>query len=440
MMTHKIVVGLGFGDETKGATVDWLCAQQDVKAVIRFNGGPQAAHNVVTPEGLHHTFSQFGSGTFLGVPTHFSKHTMFNPFNLWPERTHLMEDCGLPDPLDNFTVAWGALLITPYHREMNRIREDARGVDGKRHGSTGQGIGEVRYLLREYPYMAPRVSDMTNPYVLRHMLNQIRDLYVARDNDMSGVLSPDELVQQYVEMNKHINVVPDNYIDSLLDSGDCVFEGAQGVLLDELYGFNPHTTFSKTTQENARDLLNGREAECWGASRVYHTRHGHGPFPTEDYAVTYDMAPELHNVYGHYQGGWRVGALDLALLRYAIFANGGIDKLVMSHMDYLPTDENARKKFEWTDGYVKTGDRGLTWLSPGETMGTPYNREQSHEWGPEMFKMKHVISDYLHDEEQIARTLKQRIGHEPYLYAYGPTREDRRLADVPAVSGLQAVG
>lgn len=65
-----IVVDLGFGDAGKGATVDWLCAPDaglDVAAVVRFNGGAQAAHNVVV-DGRHHTFSQFGPGPSPAFP------------------------------------------------------------------------------------------------------------------------------------------------------------------------------------------------------------------------------------------------------------------------------------------------------------------------------------------------------------------------------------
>ena len=44
---HYIVVDLGFGDAGKGTVVDWLCASRPVHAVVRFNGGAQAAHTVV---------------------------------------------------------------------------------------------------------------------------------------------------------------------------------------------------------------------------------------------------------------------------------------------------------------------------------------------------------------------------------------------------------
>ena len=62
---HYIVCGLGFGDEGKGSVVDFLCSPRrpdPARTVVRFNGGAQAAHNVLAADGRHHTFAQFGSG------------------------------------------------------------------------------------------------------------------------------------------------------------------------------------------------------------------------------------------------------------------------------------------------------------------------------------------------------------------------------------------
>ena len=59
-----IVVDLGFGDSGKGLLTDFLVRHLEADVVVRYNGGAQAGHNVVTPDGRHHTFSQFGSGAF----------------------------------------------------------------------------------------------------------------------------------------------------------------------------------------------------------------------------------------------------------------------------------------------------------------------------------------------------------------------------------------
>src|SRR5688572_14704788 len=76
-----IVVDLGYGDAGKGTIVDYLTRERGAHTVVRFNGGPQAGHNVVTPDGRHHTFAQFGSGTFVdGVKTLLSRFVLVEPY------------------------------------------------------------------------------------------------------------------------------------------------------------------------------------------------------------------------------------------------------------------------------------------------------------------------------------------------------------------------
>ncbi|HEU4534990.1 MAG TPA: adenylosuccinate synthetase, partial [Polyangiaceae bacterium] len=120
--------------------------------------------------------------------------------------------------------------------------------------------------------------------------------------------------------------------------GAVVFEGAQGVLLDEWSGFHPHTTWSTCTFERALDLLRacGFEGEIArvGVLRAYATRHGAGPFPTEDPALAARL-PEPHNATGPWQGDFRRGWPDFALLRYALAACGGADALALTHLDAL---------------------------------------------------------------------------------------------------------
>src|SRR5437773_11389748 len=95
-----IVIGLAFGDEGKGSIVDFLTRRYNAHTVVRFNGGPQAGHNVVTSDGRHHTFSQFGSGTFVpGVRTLLSRFVLIEPYAMFKEAAHL-NDIGVCDALD----------------------------------------------------------------------------------------------------------------------------------------------------------------------------------------------------------------------------------------------------------------------------------------------------------------------------------------------------
>src|SRR5256885_5336673 len=107
-----IVIDLAFGDCGKGTIVDFLARRHDAHTVVRFNGGPQAGHNVITPEGLHHTFSQFGSATFIpGVRTLLSRFTLIEPYALVNEAEHLRE-LGVADATDRLLIDARCPVIT----------------------------------------------------------------------------------------------------------------------------------------------------------------------------------------------------------------------------------------------------------------------------------------------------------------------------------------
>ncbi|WP_084535019.1 adenylosuccinate synthetase [Nocardia yamanashiensis] len=331
---HLIVVDLGFGDAGKGATVDWLCSPEaglDVAAVVRFNGGAQAAHNVVAG-GRHHTFRQFGSGTFSGVPTLLSRHMLVEPIALAAEARALAA-LGVADPLSLLSVDERALLTTPIHGAANRCREDARGAS--RHGSCGIGIGETASYALEHD--APRVADCRHPDVLRRKLIALAEHYrplLAGSGHRHD--SIDDLVEVYTEFARAVAILPGDQLGRIATDGRLVFEGAQGALLDEWRGLHPYTTWSTVEPRNARAMLAriGAPAYVLGVTRAYFTRHGAGPFPTEDTELA---IPERHNGTGEYQGAFRVGHLDPILLRYAIEACGGIDGLAVNHLDMVGT-------------------------------------------------------------------------------------------------------
>ncbi|MEO3820879.1 adenylosuccinate synthetase [Plantactinospora sp. B24E8] len=343
-MTHVVVVDLGYGDAGKGTTVEWVCARQPVTAVIRFNGGAQAAHNVVTPDGRHHTFAQFGSGTLAGVPTHLSRFVVVDPLALAAEAEHLAR-LGVPDPFGLLTVDGDALLATPWHRAANQVRELRRGAG--RHGSCGLGVGEtMRYALTWTD--APRAADVRDPARLRRRLTAVRDRLVdeLRSADTPPVDAAsvgaallrdcppvDDVMAAFQAFGAAVPVVDGEAVRRrLLRAGPCVFEGAQGVLLDEWYGWHPYTTWSTTTFDNAATLLAEADQSALrlGVVRTYTTRHGAGPLVTEDPTLS---VPEPHNGTGRWQGPFRVGHFDAVAHRYAVQVCGGVDALAVTHAD-----------------------------------------------------------------------------------------------------------
>jgi adenylosuccinate synthase len=364
-----LVADLGFGDSGKGLCVDALARRLGARAVVRYNGGPQAGHNVVTPEGRHHTFSQFGAASFLpGAMTFLSRHTAVHPTALLAEAARLSE-AGVPDALGRLRVSSRALAVTPFHQAAGRIRELLRGE--ARHGSCGTGAGEAVADSLSEPAEAIRMGDLPDARRLARALSRLqerkrRELLASPGprgpgfrREMSVLEdpgAPGRWLDALRALEGRLSIVGDELLGDWLKGGSpVIFEGAQGVLLDEWMGFHPHTTWSTCTFENALSLLaehaHAGPVERVGVLRTYLVRHGPGPFPTEDASLAASLR-EPHNREGPWQGPFRAGWQDLALLRYALGACGGADSLALTHLDFL----DARDSWRAASGYEGIGE------------------------------------------------------------------------------------
>src|SRR6266700_4872017 len=92
MKQATVILGSNYGDEGKGRVVDYLSTPNT--AVIRFNGGAQAGHTVVTPEDKRHVFHHVGSGALASSRTYLAKHFVLNPILFWHEYPELCKLAG----------------------------------------------------------------------------------------------------------------------------------------------------------------------------------------------------------------------------------------------------------------------------------------------------------------------------------------------------------
>jgi adenylosuccinate synthase len=446
-----IVVDLGFGDAGKGAVTDFLVRDRSAHTVVRFNGGAQAGHNVVTPDRRHHTFSQLGSGTFVaGVRTHLASTTVVHPTALLVEARALAQ-VGVPDALERLTVGGDALVVTPFHQAACRLRELARGEG--RHGSCGVGVGEAVSDALAGEEDVIRMRHLRDTAVLRRALERTRerkradldatsgrgDASPAADREWRMLEDPsvaDDWIDRVLPLRSGTHVVDDDWLRQCLRApGAVVFEGAQGVLLDQDRGFHPFTTWSSCTFDAASSLLDalGYDGAVtrWGVLRTYCVRHGPGPMPTEAPELASSL-PEPHNPSGPWQGAFRVGWPDLVLTRYAL-AVSRADALALTHLDALQRVE----RWQVCRAYRGRGPRFEPALfeSPSDEghraikLAPSVDLEHQHALTQSLFDVSPVLEPMASGaraDEQWAATLADELGVAARLGLYGPTAKHAR--------------
>ena len=391
----SIVVGLGYGDEGKGSIVDYLVRLQKADLVVRFNGGPQAAHNVVSPEGITHCFSQFGSGTLVpGVETFLSRFMFVDPLAIFVE-DDVLRNKSISNAMERLIIDRDCPIVTPFHKIVNQMREISRG--DARHGSCGMGVGEAAKDLDYFGQECFFIKDILDRPTMIRKLNFLRECKIDIAEQIFEELPDNEQLRLRFERIKdsgRVSILAEVYslfvktigvrikdgqylAERLSGKGSVVFEGAQGVLLNPKTGPKPYVTKTDTTLKNAEELIAGSSKMIVriGISRAYMTRHGLGPFVTEDKKLT-EMIPDCHNLDNEWQGKFRIGWFDLVAARYALKVAGDIDCLAITNLDrltglnYIPVCTSYRgsaekcepvysKKIAGTGNYIRFLEREL---------------------------------------------------------------------------------
>ncbi len=329
-MKAAVVIGANYGDEGKGLITDYLAALDDSSntLVIRFNGGAQAGHTVQRPDGLRHVFSHFSSGTFAGAQTYLSDFFIANPI-LFVQELEKLKSCHF---FPKVTIHPEAIVTTPYDMYINQMFENFQGKN--RHGSCGVGISETieRNLYAKFQL---RVKDLFDQKKLKEKLLKIRDEWQG--------LRLDQLIHRKLTQNEADLIFSRELLEHFLDDiqtflnfsdmGDysylrkwdrLIFEGAQGLLLDQGHEDFPHVTRSNTGLQNVSDIsiLNQiNHLDIHYVTRCYLTRHGAGPLPDE-----YPSCPSPHfkdetNIPHKFQGILRFAPLNIEKLNRGITAD-----------------------------------------------------------------------------------------------------------------------
>lgn len=341
-MSTVVIVGAQWGDEGKGKVIDYLAKEADV--VVRGQGGNNAGHTVVVGDqkyALHLIPSGILNEQTINV---IGNGVVFDPQGFLKEIEGLKAK-GVST--DSIRVSDRAHVVFPYHREIDRLAEEARGADMI--GTTKKGIGPS--YMDKVERSGIRICDFVDQEVFEPIF---RKQIEAKNKIITQIyggtaLDADQMVDEYSAYASQIKpYVADTSVivyEALKEGKKVLLEGAQGTLLDLDYGTYPFVTSSHPTAGGftiGSGIGPNQIGEVVGITKAYTTRVGKGPFVTELENEIGNRIRIAGNEFGTTTGRpRRCGWLDTVIVNYAARVNG-MTCIALMLLDVLTGFENVK--------------------------------------------------------------------------------------------------
>jgi len=354
-MAVTAVVGAQWGDEAKGKFVDLLASEAEI--IARFNGGDNAGHTVVNQYGTFKVrltpngFSNPETACVIGPGVVVNLETLI-------EELATIQSKGI-DLSGRLWVSPRCHVVMPYHPLIELIYEKAKGES--KTGTTKRGMGPV--YADKVSYNGIRLVDLADQQVFAEKL----EIQLAVKNALFKAYGLDlldftEVYQNKLEQYARVrHVVRESFAllqDTLSRGGNIVLEGAQGALLDNIWGTYPFCTASVPLAGGAAAGLGippTAITSILGVTKAYTTRVGGGPMPTELFDQTGQQIARAGAEFGTVTGRpRRCGWFDADLVRFTARLNG-FTALALTKLDVL--DELSQIKV--CVGYRLPGSREL---------------------------------------------------------------------------------
>ena len=335
-MKNVVVVGSQWGDEGKGKIVDWLSSQADV--VVRFQGGHNAGHTLVI-NGVTYKLSLLPSGIVRkNKISIIGNGVVVDPWALLDEIKELKSK-GIDINDKNLIISEAVTLILPFHRELDKIRENQAGKE--KIGTTRKGIGPA--YEDKVGRRSIRLMDLLSD---KDLDNKLETALLHHNSIRKGLGK--EIYKKGEIKNKLLKIVPEiivyaapvwKKIDEFKQQGKKIlFEGAQGILLDVDHGTYPFVTSSNTVASTAATGSGcGPDTIKYvlGITKAYTTRVGEGPFPTELKNNIGELLGKRGKEFGTVTSRKRrCGWFDGVLVRQTIKISG-INGIALTKLDVL---------------------------------------------------------------------------------------------------------
>jgi adenylosuccinate synthase len=341
-VTAIVVIGTQWGDEGKGKITDFLSKDADI--IARYQGGDNAGHTIQLGE-RNFKLRLVPSGIFY--PSKLSiigNGVVVNPKSLIKELEYLKNN-GIST--DNLRISDRAHVVLPYHIELDRLQEEAKG--NKKIGTTINGIGPA--YIDKASRIGIRMNELLDKDVFKERLidnlKEKNQLFTKIYNQPA--MDAETLFEEYYAYGQQLKqYVTDTSVllNQALDSNKKVlFEGAQAVMLDIDHGTYPYVTSSNASAggvASGSGIGPSRIDKVVGVCKAYTSRVGEGPFPSELTDKIGDHIREVAHEYGTNTGRpRRIGWFDAVAIRHSKRVSE-ITELSLNSIDVLSGLETVK--------------------------------------------------------------------------------------------------
>ena len=424
-MSASVIVGAQWGDEGKGKLIDYLAQKADM--VVRYNGSGGAAHTVVNEKG---TFKLHLLP--CGVFNKKARILITNGVVIEPElllsEIELVEKAGFL--LKNrLIISPRCHLVFPYHKILDKAVGDLFAKTGKS-PTTGRGNGPVNadritytgirlYDLYDKKYFAQRLKTATT--LKNKFITALGGVPVEYQAMYTAALDFFKKVKPYI---RETLPVVNSYLQR---EKNVIFEGVNGVMLDNDWGAYPYVTTASTlpsyiAQGAGVDLKNTKY-KVIGCAKAYMTRvdNGECPLPSEweENQATKDFRDRA-NEYGSGTGRpRRIAWFDVEVLKF-VNKLCAFDELLLTRLDTLA----GIPKIKICTGYTYQGKK-VTYLDGDAQFYRkvkPVYLEMPG-WNEDISSCK-KFSQLPTNVKRYVKKIEQLVGVRIKFIANGPKREN----------------
>ena len=420
-MSAFVVLGAQWGDEGKGKMTVYLA--EEAQVIVRFQGGNNAGHTVEVGD-KQYKLHLIPSGILYDNKLNIiGNGVVVDPKALFTEIDYL-EGEGVKVTPEKLIVSDRAHVIMPYHKVLDKLKEQARGKNDI--GTTGKGIGPC--YTDKFERSGIRICDLIDEETFKEKLKEnieAKNKYIV--NVLNGeALNYDDILTEYLELANRLRpYVQDTSVklyDEIKSDKTVLFEGAQGMLLDIDYGTYPYVTSSNTTAcgvASGSGIGPTMVTNAVGIAKAYTTRVGKGPFPTELDNEIGEWIREKGHEYGVTTGrSRRCGWLDAVILKTTVRVSG-LTSLCVTKIDTLAGLDELKicVGYKYDDKVIDYFPASLKDLAKCEPI-----YEEFEGWGEEVAEARSYDELPLNAKKYLER-IEELTGTKISIVGVGPRRD-----------------